>query len=171
MVAAAVVCGLGVLLSFGGVFAYVFATVANNETSLALNDSTCLKRSTLSDNPTIYLREQSNFTQADALAILTARDPGGNAIALSPDMTTTLEIPSGIYRSVAKLDLTPFADDDEICIETAGVPQALSPDDLVIMPAFLAKLITAIVISCLANVAFIGLGITAVVFAIKRFSA
>lgn len=169
MVGVAVICGLGLLLSYGGTFAFVFATMADSKTDLVLNGTTCLKKSALSDNPTVYLRERSNFTQADALATLTALDPGGNIVPFSPEMSVTLEIPSGIYRSVAKLDLATFADDDEICIETAGVPAILNPGDLVVMSAFIGKLLTAIFTCCLANVVFVGLGITSVIFAIKRF--
>ncbi|USN99735.1 MAG: hypothetical protein H6810_03490 [Phycisphaeraceae bacterium] len=170
-VGTAIACFLGVVLGFGGVFAYAFINVANGGNTLQIDGETRLTKSDLADNVTIYLRERSNFTPADAFAAITAHDGEGNPIPLAADMSSTLEIPSGNYRSVATVDLSSFPDNAEICFETAGLSGKLQSGDLTVMPGVLWKLLIAIFSSCALNAILVPLGIVSIIMAVKRFSA
>lgn len=166
----AIACAIGVVLSFGGVFAYTFSTMTTSSIELALDGETRILKSELSEKPTIFLRERSNFTPGDALATISATDAAGNAITVTANSMTTLEIPSGTYESVASLDLTTMPSNAQIRVQTTGVSGVISSGDLMIMPEVLGGLLLAIGSSCIVNVILVGVAITAVIIAIKRFT-
>ena len=155
-------CLVGVLAAFAVTFALTAMVMIGSETELEINGTTEIDRGNLTDRPIIYLPANTLIPAADAIAGITVSDASGSPIPLSPDSSQTMESPSGLLRSVARVELAPVGNAERLTFRMGPSLAGLRPGDALVANEIVRPLLL-IVLGCAAtNGTLVAIGVIAV---------